>query len=149
MSNQLEIMPIRFKEACFFIAQYHRHHKPPIGHLFSVSVSKNNTIVGVAVVGRPVSRLLDNGLTAEVTRLCTDGTKNACSILYASCWRAVKAMGYKKLITYILASESGCSLTASGYKCLGLCGGGSWSRKSRPRIDTNPTQLKLKFERSS
>jgi hypothetical protein len=144
----LAIVPIRFREACEFIRRHHRHHKPPVGHICSLAVSDEDKIVGVATVGRPVSRRLDNGLTAEVTRCCTDGTRNACSMLYAAAWRAAKALGYKKLITYILLEESGCSLRAAGWKCLGECGGGSWNVKSRPRVDMHPTQKKIKFEKA-
>jgi hypothetical protein len=148
---KLEVVPIDFSEACEFVRIHHRHHKPPQGHKFSIAVVsgddvKCRLIVGVAMVGRPVARMLDNGLTLEVTRLCTDGTKNACSILYSSAWRAARALGYKKLITYILASESGGSLKASGWKLIGEAGGGSWSRSQRPRIDNHPIEGKLKFE---
>jgi hypothetical protein len=120
----LELVPISFSEACEFVKLNHRHHRPPIGHKFSIAVvdRENGTarIHGVVIVGRPVSRMLDNGLTLEVLRLCTDGKKNACSILYASAWRAARALGYKKLITYILSSENGSSLKASGWKNIGV-----------------------------
>lgn len=142
----LEIVPINFDEACVFIAQHHRHHKPPIGHKFSVACSNGKEIVGVATVGRPVARMLDDGWTLEVNRLCTDGTKNACSMLYAASWRVAKNLGYKKLITYILDSESGVSLSAAGWKLIGQAGGGSWSVPSRPRVDKHPLQHKLRFE---
>lgn len=149
----LEIVPISFSEACEFVNLHHRHHKSPIGHKFSIAVCGERVrgtarIHGVAIVGRPIARMMDNGLTMEVLRLCTDGTKNACSILYASSWRAARALGYKKLITYILASESGTSLKASGWKLIGEAGGGSWDREKRPRLDKHPIGLKLKFERS-
>jgi hypothetical protein len=88
---------------------------------------------GVAIVGRPVSRFLDNGLTAEVTRLCTDGMKNACSFLYAACAKIAKLMGYDRIITYILATERGTSLKASNWTCDGIRGGNSWNVPSRPR----------------
>ncbi len=143
----LEIVPIKFKEACEFIRRHHRHHRPPVGHICSLAVSDGEKIVGVATVGRPVSRRLDNGWVAEVTRCCTDGAQNACSMLYGAAWRAAKSLGYKKLITYILSSESGVSLKAAGWICVGECGGGSWNVKSRPRIDMHPTQKKFKFER--
>jgi hypothetical protein len=100
----------------------------------------------VVTVGRPVARHLDDGWTLEVTRLCTDGTKNACSLLYAAAWRAARAMGYRRIGTYILDTETGTSLTASGWKCLGKAGGGSWSVPSRPRVDKHPTQIKLRYE---
>jgi hypothetical protein len=142
----LEIVPIDFAEANAFVAEYHRHHNPMQGAKFSVAVTDGEKIVGVAMVGRPVSRFLDDGWTLEVNRCCTDGTKNACSILYAAAWRAARAMGWKKLITYILDTEPGTSLTAAGWKCLGKAGGGEWNCKSRPRVDTHPTQGKLKWE---
>ena len=145
----LYIVPIRFKEACQFVRRYHRHHKPPVGHICSVACANEDRIVGVAIIGRPVARALDNGLTAEVTRLCADGTKNVCSMLYATAWRAVRALGYKKLITYILDSEPGTSLRAAGWKTIGKCGGGSWDRKERPRVDDHPTQQKIRFERTA
>ena len=90
--------------------------------------------------------ILDNGMTLEVTRCATDGTPNACSFLYAAAWRATKALGFRKLITYILITEPGTSLVAAGWKCLGEAGGGSWSSPSRPTIDKHPLQLKLKWE---
>lgn len=145
MTERLEIIPIHFREACDFIGKYYRHHKPPQGHKFSVAVSKGQAIVGVAVVGRPVSRRLQDGYTLEVTRLCTDGTKNVCSMLYAACWRATKALGYRQLITYILNTEDGTSLKAAGWHCIGRAGGKSWNVPSRPRIDKSPGQLKIKF----
>ena len=91
--------------------------------------------------------MLQDGWTAEVTRLCViDGARNACSFLYASCWRAARALGYRRLITYTLPEEGGASLRAAGWKCLGEAGGGSWNRAERPRVDTHPTQVKLRWE---
>ncbi len=142
----MDIVPIKLADAKEFVNRLHRHHKPPIGHICSVACADGDNIVGVAIIGRPVSRRLDNGLTAEVTRLCTDGTKNACSMLYATAWRAVRALGYKKLITYILNTESGTSLKAAGWTVIGECGGGSWNCKSRPRINKHPQQKKIRFE---
>lgn len=142
----LELVPITLKEANFFVEQHHRHHKPVTGHKFSIAASDGEKIVGVAIVGRPVSRYLDDGWTLEVNRLCTDGTKNACSFLYSAAWRAAKNMGYKKLITYILQSENGASLKASGRKCVGEAGGKRWTGKRRPEVDLYPAQMKLKFE---
>lgn len=104
-------------------------------------------IVGVAIVGRPVSRHLDDGWTLEVNRLCTDGTHNACSMLYAAAWRAARAMGYKRLVTYILDSESGTSLKASGWKCVGQAGGLRWTGKRRPEVDLYPAQMKIRWEK--
>lgn len=143
---KLQIVPIFQDEAFAFIEQHHRHHKKPVGSVFQIAVSLNDKIVGVAVVGRPVSRRLQDGFTAEVTRLCTDGTPNVCSKLYSACWRASKELGYRKLITYILSSEPGTSLTAAGWRLIGERGGGSWSVPSRPRVDKHPLQKKLLFE---
>ena len=143
----LEIVPISLKEANAFVERYHRHHKPVTGHKFSIGCSDGEKIVGVAIVGRPVSRYLDNGWTLEVNRLCTDGTRNACSILYAAAWRAARAMGYKKVITYILETEPGTSLKAAGWKCGGKAGGERWTGKRRPEVDLYPAQMKLRFEK--
>ena len=144
--KSLEITPISLREANQFVKQHHRHHIPVTGHKFSIAVSDETGVRGVAIVGRPVSRMLDDGWTLEVNRVATDGAKNACSALYASAWRATRAMGFKKLITYILSSEAGTSLKAAGWKCVGICGGGSWNRKSRPRVDINPTQMKIRWD---
>jgi len=146
--STLEIVPITLKEANAFVARHHRHHKPTTGHKFSIAVGdvKSNKIVGVAIVGRPISRYLDNGWTLEVNRCCTDGTKNACSMLYAASWRAARAMGYKKLITYVLECESGTSLKAAGWKCIGKCGGLRWTGNRRPEVDLYPAQMKMKWE---
>lgn len=115
----------------------HRHHKPVPGHKFSLGVADENGIVGVAIIGRPVARGNDDGLTLEVNRCCTNGTRNACSMLYGAAWRAAKAMGYRRLITYTLPAEGGASLRAAGWKLLGERGGGNWNTPSRPRIDTD------------
>lgn len=130
----LEVRPVSLAQANAFIIDNHRHHDKVQGHKFSEGVYEGEKLVGVAVVGRPVSRHLDDGKTLEVTRLCTDGTYNACSILYARCSRIAKEMGYKKIITYILDSENGTSLKASGWHLDAKdVGGGNWSCQSRPR----------------
>ena len=141
----LQIVPIGFREACAFIRLHHRHHPPPQGHKFSIALSNGEMIVGVAMVDRPVARRLDNGFTLEVTRLCTDGTRNACSKLYGASWRIAREMGYWEVITYILDTETGTSLKAAGWKCLGRAGGLSWNVPSRPREDHCPRQLKIKY----
>jgi hypothetical protein len=142
----LELRPVTFRAAKAYIAEHHRHHKPPQGWLFGVSAYDEDRMCGVACVGRPVARILQDGRTAEVTRLCTDGTKNAPSILYAACWRAARALGYRRLLTYILASEPGTSLRAAGWRLVGSAGGGSWSRPSRKRTDKHPTEKKARWE---
>lgn len=145
-SLMLEVCPMTLKEANAFVEQHHRHHKPVVGHKFSLGCTDGEKIVGVAIVGRPVSRYLDDGWTLEVNRLCTDGTHNACSMLYAAVWRAARAMGYHKLITYILDSENGASVKAAGWKCVGQAGGLRWTGKRRPEVDLCPAQMKIKFE---
>lgn len=142
----LELQPITYPEACAFIAEHHRHHLPPQGWKFGIAVNNGEKVVGVVTIGRPVSRMLDNGLTLEVTRCCTDGTKNASSMLYGAAWRATKALGYRRLITYTLAEESGTSLNAAGWTALYETEGGSWSCPSRPRVDTHPTGQKTLWE---
>ena len=133
----LLIVPIDFAEANAFVEKFHRHHKPVVGCKFCVAVATDGgEIVGVAIVGRPVARMLDTGWTLEVNRLCTDGTRNACSMLYSAAWRAARALGYKRLITYTLPVEGGASLRAANWKEIGAAGGGNWDRVSRPRIDT-------------
>ena len=142
----MDLCPLGLDEANAFVAQHHRHHRPVVGHKFSIGASQDDRIVGVVIIGRPVSRHRDDGMTLEVTRLCTDGTRNACSFLYGAARRAAFALGYRRIGTYILASEPGTSLTAAGWKCLGERGGGSWSAPSRPRVDKHPTETKLLFE---
>jgi hypothetical protein len=144
----LQLCPIFQDEAKAFVQQNHRHHKAPVGSIFQIACVKDDEIVGVIIVGRPVSRNLQDGYTAEVTRLATDGTRNVCSKLYSAAWRAARALGYNKLITYILDSEPGTSLRASGWKEVGSAGGGSWSSKARPRVDKHPLQTKIKFEKT-
>lgn len=124
----LIIKPISLKQANDYVISNHRHHDKVQGHKFSISVWDDDRLCGVAIVGHPQSRRIDNENTLEVLRLCTDGTYNACSILYSRCARIGKDMGYKKIITYILESESGTSLKASGWHCEEeKCGGVSWT----------------------
>ena len=135
MNDHLVVRPISLKDANSFVEQNHRHHRATQGHKFSIACYQNGVLHGVAIVGRPLSRYLDNGKTLEVLRLCTDGTKNACSILYARSARIAKDMGYEKIITYVLEEEHGASLKASGWE-IEECGvgGGSLENCTR-RID--------------
>ena len=144
----LTLRPVSLAEANAFVALHHRHHKPVTGHKFSIGCTEDGQLVGVAIVGRPVSRYLDNGLTLEVNRLCTDGTKNACSMLYAAAWRASRAMGYQKIITYILDTENGASLRAAGWTCAGIAGGKRWTGTRRPAADLYPAQMKYRYEKA-
>ncbi len=137
---------ISLAEANDFVARFHRHHKAVIGHKFSLGALKGDDSCGVVIVGRPVSRMRDDGKTLEVTRLCTDGTRNACSFLYGAAARACFALGYQRIGTYTLPSEGGASLRACGWKCLGERGGGSWNCPSRPRTDKHPLEKKWLWE---
>lgn len=142
----LELQPITFAEANEFIRQHHRHHLPPVGWKYGIAVSDGTRVVGVITVGRPVARHYDDGWTLEVTRCCTDGAKNACSMLYGAAWRAAKALGYKRMITYTLASESGGSLKASGWKVVHRTTGGNWSTPARVRDTKAPVEPKFCWE---
>jgi len=146
--GSLTIVPCTIADAGAFVAQHHRHHRKPTSALFALAVAHLERIVGVAIVGRPVARNASDGWTAEVTRLCTDGTRNACSMLLAAAWRAARALGYRRLITYTLPEEGGASLRAAGWRLVGESKGGSWSRSARPRVDRHPTQRKLRWEMS-
>lgn len=140
------LVPVTLTDAHAFVRQFHRHHRPSVGGLFAAAVSDGEKIVGVVVVGRPVARMSTDGWTCEVTRLCTDGTANACSMLYRAAWRAAKALGYKRLVTYTLPEEGGASLRGAGFTEIGRAGGGSWSNTKRPRVDKHPLQEKIRWE---
>jgi hypothetical protein len=150
----IELRPIKRDEANAWIADHHRHHRPPVGDLWRHAVHDDDgVIVGVAVVGRPVARALDDGLTVEVTRLCTGGEPNACSMLYGAARRAANAKGYRRGLTYILRSEwdrfdgnhriGGSSIIGAGYRFLWDVKGRSWDTKSRRRTDKHPTEDKV------
>ena len=131
----LHLVPIRFRDACDFVSLHHRHHLPPVGCKFCIGVATEaNELVGVAIVGRPVARFLDDGLTLEVSRTATDGEPNANSMLYGAAWRATKALGFTKLITYTQAGESGSSLRAVGWRVVAeRPARPGWDMPSRPR----------------
>lgn len=148
MSDQskLWIRPCSLREANRLVSEWHRHHKPDRGHKFSMLVvDEDGRTRGVAIAGRPKARALDSGhedFVLEVSRVATDGCPNACSKLLGGMRRAGYALGFDHVITYTLESEPGVSLKAAGWECLGEAGGGSWSCKSRPRIDKAPTCTK-------
>lgn len=153
--TRLALVPgIPLDEANAWISRWHRHHKSVRGCLFSLGAALGPMIVGVAIVGRPNARELQDGYTAEVTRCCVAldpereerGYRNACSMLYGAAWRACRAMGYQRLGTYTLPEEGGAALRGAGWRLVGEAGGGSWSREGRPRVDTHPTQRKLRWE---
>lgn len=122
---------VELKDANEFVASLHRHHKPVTGHRFSIGAEHGGKLVGVAIVGRPVARAVDQKMVAEVTRMCTDGTKNACSFLYAACARIAKDMGFTKIQTYILEIEDGTTLRAAGWIEEAHVPGRSWSKGQR------------------
>ncbi|WP_370595046.1 XF1762 family protein [Streptomyces demainii] len=137
MTARLTIVPLSFRAACEVVDRLHRHHKRPVGHKFSLGVvTEHGRLAGVAIVGRPVSRHFDNGLTVEVTRVATDGTQNACSALYAAAWRTARSAGYQRAITYTQEGESGASLRAAGWRRVAdLPPRSGWGTPSRPRED--------------
>ena len=132
------LSPITLAQAREFVRAHHRHSRPPVGWKFGVGLREtmSGPLIGVATAGRPISRMLDDGWTLEVNRTCTDGTPNANSKLYGAIWRAAKALGYSRCITYTQAEESGASLRAAGWvvDCV-LPPRSGWSTPSRPRSD--------------
>lgn len=141
----MKIAPITFKAASEYINKNHRHHNATVGCKFCVSVIDDaGNLHGVAVCGRPVSRMLDDGFTLEVNRVCTDGTKNACSMLYGACSRIGKQMGYRRIVTYTLKSENGSSLKASNFVFDGEAGGTHWTGV-RNRGQKIPPEMKKRW----
>lgn len=144
----LSVVPLTLKEANNLVATLHRHHKPVVGHRFSIGAKLDDKLVGAAIVGRPVARMTDIQTTAEVTRLVTDGTPNACSILYAACARAAKAMGFQRIQTFVLDSEPATSLKASGWTYEHTTSGGDgWQSRTGRRTD-QPTVPKQRWART-
>lgn len=139
----LRLVPVSLKDANGFVAMWHRHHQPVPGHKFSVGVADDdNTLRGVAIVGRPVARHYDDGLTLEVNRTATDGTANANSMLYGAAARAAFALGYRRLITYTQDGESGASLRGAGWRIVAKRPPRpGWDAPSRPRSETHPTAI--------
>lgn len=147
MADRLVAWPITITEAREYCAQWHRHHLPPQGGLFAAACAPYGGVpCGVAIIGRPVARHLDDGWTAEVTRVATNGHKNACSFLYAHAWQACRALGYVRLVTYTLETEPGTSLRAAGWKPVHRTKAERWTRPSRVRHDDRPEQEKIRWE---
>lgn len=141
----LEIRPISIAAANAFVEKVHRHHGSKTGCRFAIAVYEGETLHGVAICSNPVGRNADDGLTLEVARLCTDGTYNACSMLYGACARVAKDMGFKKIQTYILQSEQGTSLKASGWKCEGEAGRASWMTFASQRTLDRKAEQQMSF----
>jgi len=143
----LHLKPIALRDANAFVSERHRHLKPARGCKFVLSVADSDERVrGVAIVGRPSARMLDDGYTAEVTRCCTDGAANACSMLYGAARRAARAMGFTRVVTYTLPEEGGQSLRGAGWRLLGRTGGGEWTRPGRLRQAAQRPEQKLLWE---
>ena len=149
MGGSMKIRPVSLKTAQEFVRQHHRHNKPPVGHKFSVGLFSGEQLLGVAVAGRPVARMLDDGLTLEVTRTCTDGTRNANSMLYGSIVRAATALGYAKCVTYTQHGESGASLRGAGWTVAAhLSSRAGWDAPSRRRQDIGSGDVpRIRWER--
>ena len=149
---KLELFPITIKDANNFVDQHHRHNNPvKIGYRFALGAVYDDDLVGVAMVGRPVARMLDDGFTAEVLRVCVldAAPKNTCSFLYGRCWRVWQQMGGKRMVTYTLQSESGSSLRGAGWKIMGEVSTRSnpWGSSSRKREHQSIyEQLKFRWE---
>lgn len=138
----LTAIPIKLRDANAFIEKHHRSHKRVKFHLFSIGATKNGELVGACIVFRPAALKLDDGFTAEVSRLATDGTQNACSFLLSRARKAAFAMGFQKIQTYTRPEEGGASLRASGWEFAGERGGVSWDMPGRPRQDKHPVGTK-------
>ena len=145
--SRIRIVPLELADANAFVAAYHRHHQPVVGHRFSLGAIADGKLVGAVIVGRPVARLINQRTVLEVTRLVADGTPNACSALYGAAARAGKAMGYERIHTYILDSETGVSLRAAGWRSDGFTNGDTWDRPNRSRPDIQPLNVKQKWSK--
>lgn len=160
----LHLVPIDLRQAMRFVGIHHRHSKPPRGWKFGIGAARGSDLVGVAVVGRPVSRELQAlGVVVEITRVAVSDLdppppaswhppltlppSSAASMLYAACWRAATALGFRRAVTYTLPTESGASLRGAGFVEVKTdAGGGTWSRAERPRVDDAPTVRKRRWE---
>lgn len=146
--SKLHAVPVELRECQNFINDLHRHHAAAVRDKFRVGVAdESGKLLGVAQVGRPLSRFMADGKTLEVIRLCSDGSKDVCSFLYSRCARIAKEMGYEKIITYILETEPGISLKASGWHCeLSVCGGATWENNTRAKERNKRPQQQSMFQ---
>jgi len=146
-TTRLYIVPLTLKEANDFVAVHHRHHKPVVGHRFSIgTMDEANQLRGVLIAGRPVARMTDWHTTLEVLRVATDGCRNACSVLYGAAKRIARHMGFERILTFTLETELGTSLKAAGWIQTGQTGGGEWGRPSRAREIVAPITPKRRWE---
>lgn len=145
-ANELVVRSIPFRDACAFVNMHHRHLGSPVGHIFSLACYADDVLVGVAIVGRPLARMLDNGAICEVTRVATTGTRNACSKLLGAARREAASRGFSEIITYTLPDEGGSSLRAAGFVERLTTAGGAWSTPGRVRDDRlRDTRPKLRW----
>ncbi len=144
--TRLELVPCSIPEAKAFVERVHRTHRAPLSGKWAHAVARDGEIVAVAIVGRPVARGLQDGWTVEVTRVASDGTINACSMLYGAAWRAARAQGYRRMVTYTGKDEEGTTLRAVGWKVVAEVMPRSWHCESRPRVDKHPIQGRLRWE---
>ena len=147
----LKIVPTTLKQANGLVSQIHRHHKPVVGHRFSLACYDDDRLCGVVICGRPVARMIDHTKVLEISRCATDGTKNAISKLYSSVCRAAAAMGFEKVQTYTLPEEGGSSMKACGFTFVGEAGGGDWNhgeKSHKNRRTDQPMGVKWKWEKS-
>jgi hypothetical protein len=143
---RLHLAPITLRQANACVERWHRHRRCVRGGIVALAAVCEATVVGVAILGRPVARRLQDGHTVEVTRVATDGTPNACSFLYGAARRAAAVLGYSRVVTYTRRDESGSSLRAAGFERVATVRGRSWSCPSRPRVDYEPWQGKFRWE---
>lgn len=147
--RSLHIIPLTLSQANDLVLRLHRHHKPVVGHRFSLGAMDQEKVVEAAIVGRPVARAVDQYRVAEVTRLVTDGTKNSCSFLYSACARVAREMGFDRIQTYILCTEPGVSLRAAGWKEDGQTAGGNWNHSWRKgRREDQPMIPKIRWSKN-
>jgi hypothetical protein len=142
---RLVVVPLNRDDANAYVERHHRHAAPVVGHRFAIGAARRDQLVGVAIIGRPTARALQDGWTVEVVRLCTTGERNVCSFLYRAAWRAARAQGFRRLVTYTLRSESGASLRGAGLKVVGELQPREWDCPSRPRDPGDP-QERLRWE---
>lgn len=141
----LRVVPCTQRQAKGYVRDHHRHNAPPQGGLFALAAMDGDRLCGVAIIGRPVARGLDDGLTVEITRICTDGTRNACSLLYGRARRAAFALGYRRVVTYTRTDEGGASLRAAGMAVCAQVRAEDWDRPSRRR-ERAPKQARIRWE---
>lgn len=146
-TTRLELVPIIWRDANVFVRDYHRHSGETQGSKFQVAVRDQfGKMRGVGIAGRPVAKALQDGFTFEITRNCTDGAPNACSLIYGALTRAAKALGYRRGVTYTLASEPGTSLRAAGWRRVAVVRAEKWGRAGRPRADSHPIVERTRWE---